>query len=300
MKILVTGGGGFIGSNLVDCLIAKNYDVVVVDNLSSAYVSKSNFNSDAKYVFCDIADYKSTRKLYDGVSYVYHLAAESRIQPSINNPLLAVKTNTMGTATVLQCAREANVERVVYSSTSAVYGLKNKLPSNENMIDDCLNPYSVSKLSGEKLCQMYSRLFGVDTVIFRYFNVYGNREPISGQYASVIGIFLNQLKKGMSLTIVGDGKQRRDFVNVNDIVHANILAMDSKIKSFGEIYNVGTGVNYSVKELADMISTNQIHVESRPGEATETLADTTKLERVFNWKPTIQLTDYIDSTKELT
>lgn len=298
MKILVTGGAGFIGSNLVDRLIELDHDVIVIDNIHQRYRNKSLLNSKAKYFYYDIANHFLTKDLYDGIDCVFHLAAESRIQPSINNPLLTVQTNVLGTATVLQCARESNVKRVIYSSTSSAYGLKNKIPSNENMMEDCLNPYSVSKVAGEKLCKMYSDLFELDTIILRYFNVYGNREPMSGQYASMLGLFLNQLMNNLPLTIVPDGDQRRDFINVSDVVHANILAMNLDMKSSGEIFNVGTGINFSVKEIANMISTNQIFIDARIGEALETLADTTKLERVFNWKPTMSISEYISNEKD--
>ena len=294
MKILVTGGAGFIGSHIVDYFVGMGDDVVVIDNLSSEVHEQFYFNKRATYNYYDIADYFTTRELYDGVDYVYHLAAESRIQPSINNPLLAVRTNTLGTATVLQCAREANVKRVIYSSTSSAYGLKNKIPLSEDMPDDCLNAYSVSKVSGEKLCEMYSRIYGLETIIFRYFNVYGEREPLKGPYAPVVGLFLRQFKNNQPLTIVPDGEQRRDFTHVEDVVGANIRAMNCKLQTYGQIFNVGTGVNYSVKELADMISPNQIFIEPRIGESRETLADITKLESEFNWKPTLKITDYIE------
>ena len=172
MKSLVTGGAGFIGSHIVDALLAKGHEVVVIDNETSTVHDHFYYNDKATYHKLDIADYDATRKLYDGVDYVFHCAAESRIQPAILNPLLAIRTNTLGTGTVLQCSREAGVKKVMYSSTSSGYGLVNEPPLNETMPDDCLNPYSVSKVSGEKLCSMYTKLFGVKTVIFRYFNVY--------------------------------------------------------------------------------------------------------------------------------
>jgi len=294
MKILITGGAGFIGSHIVDYFADFLDEVIVIDNISSEVHEKFYFNPKAKYFYYDVADYHTTRELYDGVDFVFHLAAESRIQPSINNPLLAVRTNTLGTATVLQCAREAGVKRVIYSSTSSAYGLKNKIPLKEDMPDDCLNAYSISKVSGEKLCEMYSRIYGLETIIFRYFNVYGEREPLKGPYAPVVGLFLRQFKTNQPLTIVPDGEQRRDFTHVADVVSANIRAMSVKLDKYGQVFNVGTGVNYSVKELANMISPNQIFIEPRIGESRETLADISKLESVFDWKPTLKITDYIE------
>jgi UDP-glucose 4-epimerase len=234
------------------------------------------------------------RPLFDGVDYVFHCAAESRIQPAILNPLLAIRTNTLGTGTVLQCAREAGVKKVMYSSTSSGYGLINTPPLEETMPDDCLNPYSVSKVSGEKLCSMYTKLFGLKTIIFRYFNVYGPREPLKGSYAPIVGLFLRQHKAGESLTIVPDGTQRRDFTHVDDVVQANLLAMvKDNHDRYGEVFNVGTGTNHSVLELAKMISDDTKMIEPRVGEAYITLANNQKLRDTFGWSPTRTIEDYI-------
>jgi len=290
MKCLVTGGAGFIGSNLVDKLVELGYDVDVIDDESATAHDQFYYNSKAQYYKYDICDYVNTRHLYDGVDYVFHLAAESRIQPTIENPIGAVKTNTLGTATVLQCSREANVKRVMYSSTSSAYGLENTPPLKENMKPDCLNPYSVSKVAGEALCEMYYNLFGLETISFRYFNVYGPRQPMRGQYAPVIGLFLRQKAAGEPLTIVGDGGQRRDFTHVNDVVAANIMCTTKGVP--GELYNVGTGVNLSVKELAHMISNELKFIEPRPGEARISLANSDKL-KSLGWNPSVKLEDYI-------
>jgi UDP-glucose 4-epimerase len=298
MKSLVTGGAGFIGSHIVDKLIELGHEVVVIDNESSEVHECFYYNDKAKYYILDIANYEDTRYLYDDVNFVFHCAAESRIQPAIENPLLAVRTNTLGTATVLQCAREAGVKRVMYSSTSSGYGLKNTPPLSEDMPDDCLNPYSVSKVSGEKMCKMYTDLFGLDTVIFRYFNVYGPREPLKGPYAPVVGLFLRQKSFGQALTIVGDGTQRRDFTHVDDVVNANILAMQhadlyAGNQTYGKVYNVGTGRNHSVLELARMISDTVRFIPPRIGEAYITLADNDKIRNTFDWEPTKKIEDYI-------
>ena len=293
MKCLVTGGAGFIGSHIVDSLLAKGHEVVVIDNESSEVHDHFYFNDKATYHKLDIADYQATRSVYDGVDYVFHCAAESRIQPAILNPLLAIRTNTLGTGTVLQCSREAAVKKIMYSSTSSGYGLVNEPPLNETMPDDCLNPYSVSKVSGEKLCKMYNDLFGVKTVIFRYFNVYGNREPLKGPYAPVVGLFLRQHRAGQPLTIVPDGTQRRDFTHVEDVVQANVLAMEVDHEHYGEVFNVGTGTNHSVLELAAMISDNTVEVEPRIGEAYITLANNQKIRDILGWAPTKQIGDYV-------
>ena len=298
MKALVTGAAGFIGSNLVDELINRGHDVIAIDNVSAESNEEFYWNDKSHNYKHDICDYEKTIPLYEGVDYVFHLAAESRIQPAIINPIEAVTKNCVGTCTVLQCAREAEVKKVIYSSTSSGYGL-NEPPNHENQPDDCLNPYSVSKIAGEKLCKMYNDLFGLKTVIFRYFNVYGERSPVGGQYAPVIGIFLRQRKDGESLTIVGDGEQRRDFTHVSDIVQANILAAIAEIddKFYGELYNVGNGVNYSINEIATWISDNQVNIPPRTGEARATLANNDKLTTIFGWRSQVTLKDWIDGQK---
>ena len=294
MKSLVTGGAGFIGSNLVDRLLEMGHEVVVIDNEYSDAHDHFYWNDKAQNYKYDIRDYENTRPLYDGVDYVFHIAAEARIQPAIENPIEEVSINSVGTVTVLQCAREAGVKRVMYSSTSSGYGM-NETPNVETQPDDCLNPYSVSKVNGEKLCKMYTDLFGLQTVCFRYFNVYGERQPIRGQYAPVIGIFLRQKAAGEPLTIVGDGNQRRDFTHVSDVVKANVMAAISNPdpEAFGQIYNVGTGTNHSVNQIARQISDNTVNIPPRPGEARYTLANTKKITETFGWKPTVKLEEWI-------
>ena len=298
MKCIVTGGAGFIGSHIVDELIQLGNEVIVIDNETSDAHEKPYYNSAAKYFKYDICDTELIRPLFEGVDTVFHLAAESRIQPCIKNPCLATMTNTFGTASVLQCAREMSVRRVVYSSTSAAYGLNTSSPNMEIHSEDCLNPYSVSKVAGEKLCKMYSDLYGLETIVFRYFNVYGERQPTRGQYAPVIGIFQRQLKEQKPLTLVPDGQQRRDFVHVSDVVNANILASTVSLQhtdfvKYGDIFNIGSGENYSVQQIADMISFNQVFVEPREGEAKTTLACIHRAETYLGWKPKVNLKDWL-------
>lgn len=297
MKSIVTGGAGFIGSHIVDKLCELGHEVIVIDNETSTVHENFWYNPTVKYnnnyYKYDIADYDKIRPLFEGVDYVFHLAAESRIQPAIENPLLCFRTNSFGTAVILQCAREAGVKRVMYSSTSSAYGLKNTPPLEETMPNDCLNPYSVAKTSGEEACKMYSKLFGLDTVIFRYFNVYGAREPLKGPYAPVVGLFIRQAKAGEPLTIVGDGLQRRDFTHVDDVVDANILAMRCDKIIAGQTFNIGTGKNHSVLGLAKMISSLIKFIPPRPAEARETLANNTKAKSVLGWNPKKQIEDYI-------
>ena len=293
-KSLVTGGAGFIGSHIVDKLLELGHEVIVIDNESAESNEEFYWNDKAQNHKFDIRDYENTRPLYEGVDYVFHTAAEARIQPAILNPIEAVSINCVVTVTVLQCAREAGVKKVMYSSTSSGYGF-NEPPNDETQRDDCLNPYSVSKVAGEKLCSMYTSLFGLRTVTFRYFNVYGERSPVSGQYAPVIGIFLRQRGDNEPLTIVGDGEQRRDFTHVSDVVQANILAATKEVDEefYGQLYNVGNGLNYSINEIADAISENQTNIPPRIGEARTTLADNTKLKTTFGWEPKVDLMDWI-------
>lgn len=298
MKSLVTGGAGFIGSNLVDKLLEMGHEVIVIDNEHSDAHDQFYWNDKAQNYKYDIRDYENTRPLYDGVDYVFHIAAEARIQPAIENPIEAVSINSVGTCTVLQCSREAGVKRVMYSSTSSGYGM-NKSPNIETDPDDCLNPYSVSKVNGEKLCSMYTKLYGLPTICFRYFNVYGERQPLRGQYAPVIGIFLRQKAAGEKLTIVGDGNQRRDFTHVSDVVRANIMAAISNPDSeaFGQVYNVGTGTNYSIKQIARMIDHPTVNIAPRPGEARVSLANNQKIRKTFGWSPTVKLEEWLNGQK---
>ena len=295
-KSLVTGGAGFIGSNLVDRLLELGHEVVVIDNEYSDAHDHFYWNDKSQNYKYDIRDYENTRPLYDGVDYVFHIAAEARIQPAIENPIEAVSINSVGTVTVLQCAREAGVKRVMYSSTSSGYGT-NQTPNIETQPDDCLNPYSVSKVNGEKLCKMYTSLYGLQTVCFRYFNVYGERQPLRGQYAPVIGIFMRQRAAGEPLTIVGDGNQRRDFTYVGDVVKANIMAAISNPDSeaFGQVYNVGTGNNYSINQIARMFDHETVHIAPRPGETRLSLANNQKLRKTFGWEPSMKLEDWLSA-----
>ena len=298
MKCLVTGAAGFIGSNIVDRLLKDGHEVVAIDNESAECHNKFYWNPKAENHVYDVCDYSNIATLFKGVDYVLHLAAEARIQPSLVNPFLTTKTNVLGTLTVLQAARSFGVKRVVYSSTSSAYGRKHKVPYNEDMVPDCLTPYSVSKVTGEEYCKLYTRLFGLSTVTLRYFNVYGKNQPLKGQYAPVVGLFMRQHGSGQPMTIVGDGLQRRDFTHVDDVVEANILAAISTNEAVdGELFNIGTGVNYDMMDLATMIGkpmTNITFLPERKGESRETLADISKAKRILNWEPKVVLPEWIN------
>ena len=295
-NVLVTGGCGFIGGHLVDKLIDKGKNVVVVDNESSAANEKYHYRNQATYYGYDISDYNEVGNVFSNhrIDTVFHLAARSRIPYSIKEPLDTCSVNFIGTLNILELARHHGVERVLYSSTSSAYGLKNEPPLHEEMDRDCLNPYSVSKVAAEDLCKMYNNLYDLNTIIFRYFNVYGERQPLKGSYAPVIGIFLRQRESREDLTIVGDGLQTRDFTHVSDVVNANMLAAETHEESaFGQIFNVGTGKNHSVLDIAKMIANNYIFLPPRSGEARSTLADANKIKNLLKWEHKVELEDWI-------
>jgi UDP-glucose 4-epimerase len=294
MKALVTGGAGFIGSHLVDALISQGYEVLVIDNESAVSNEKFYWNSKAENHVIDICNYEKTKNLYTKVDYVFHLAAQARIQRTINEPLETIRVNSLGTATVLECAKEASVKRVVYSSTSSAYG-KNPVPNVETQPNDCLNPYSISKVNGEDLCRFYTNHHGLETISLRYFNVYGERQPVKGIYAPVVGTFKKQKENGLPLTIVGDGEQRRDFTYVKDVVNANILAATKNVDTtfLGQVFNIGSGINYSINEVASMFNHKVIYAEPRLAEAKETLSKIEKAKSVLNWFPQVGLKEWI-------
>lgn len=292
-RSLVTGGAGFIGSHIVEYLLDQGHYVTVVDN-ESANNEKFYWNDKCDNVKADITDYYMMKNVMTNVDYVFHLAAESRLQPAIKNPIEAVQKNCVGTTVMLQCARESGVKRFIYSSTSSGYG-NNPYPNVETQPDDCLNPYSASKVAAEKFCKMYYDLYGLETVSLRYFNVFGERSPTVGQYAPVIGIFQRQKESGNPLTIVGDGSQRRDFIYAGDVAKANYLAATSNLDGYyGQVFNVGSGKNYSIQEIADVISTNQTYIPERSGEMDTTIANIDKIGKVIGWKPEVDVIEWIN------
>jgi len=290
-RSLVTGGCGFIGGHLVDRLVLDGHDVIVIDDLSAPENEYFHFNDAVKYIHADISK-DGCSYLFKGVDYVFHLAARSRIQPTIGSPGSCFEVNVVGTQRVLEWSRSNSVKKLVYSGTSSLYGHQNSIPFTPNMPADCLNPYSMSKWMGEQVCKLYHQLYGFNSTCLRYFNVYGPREPLSGQYAPVIGLFKRQVKKGDPMTIVGTGEQRRDFTYVDDVVSANILASQSDI-GFG-IYNIGTGKSYSINQIAEMIGGDVVHVNERSAEVRETLADIESTRIDLGWKPTVDISDIIN------
>ncbi len=299
-KVLVTGGAGFIGSHIVDRLVNEGYKVIVIDNESAETNDIFYHNSKAEYHKISIEDYDLIEPLFKGVEYVFHLAAIARIQLTMYRPEMAVSVNYNGTHNVLRASKKHNIKKVIYSSTSSAYGLKNPIPLKETMPKDCLNPYSVTKTGGEDLCLLYNNVYNLPTVIFRYFNVYGDRQPTKGQYAPLIGLFARQILEGNKMTVVGDGLQTRDYTNVLDVVEANILAATSEnVNINGEIFNLGCGENYSVLDIAEMLKSNYyVYIPPRPGEARHTLADITKAKQMLNWTPKIDLKEWMVNYKK--
>lgn len=293
MNTIVTGGCGFIGSHIVDRLVKLNINVIVIDDLSATENEKFYFNESAKYYHLDISNKNDIEPLFENVDYVFHLAAESRIQPAIQNPLRAYNVNVIGTLNVLELSKKYGIKRIMYSSTSSVYGLTQNLPTKETEKIDCLNPYAHSKYLGEELFRQYYKIYKLDSVIFRYFNVFGERSPVKGQYAPVIGIFLNQKKEDKSLTIVSDGLKKRDFIYVGDIVDVNIKAMNEFGTFMSKTLNIGSGENISIIEIANVISKNHAHLEDRPGEAENTLADLTQARKLLDFRPKTNLISWI-------
>jgi UDP-glucose 4-epimerase len=296
-KVVVTGGCGFIGSHLVDELIKSDYEVHVVDDLSAESNDQFYFNEDAFYYEADITWHNFPHKtVFKNTKRVFHLAAESRIGPAIRNPVRATEVNVLGTTKMLEYSRQYGIERFLYSSTSSVYGLGCPLPTDETAPIDCLNPYSASKYGGEEMVRMYNKLYGLHTCVFRYFNVFGNRSPVKGPYAPVIGLFFKQKQKNQALKIVGDGEQRRDFVHVSDIVNANILYSsleNSKITTRPVLLNIGSGKNYTINEIASVISDKHEHIPAREGEARHTLANISKAKEYIKYIPHIDVIDWI-------
>lgn len=289
---LVTGGMGFIGSHIVDELVRLGHHVIVIDDMSATENEEFYKNDLAVNVVKDISKEDCSDE-FANVDYVFHLAARSRIQPTIGSPNECFEVNVVGTQRVLEWSRMHSIKRVIYSGTSSLYGHQNSIPFQPNMPSDCLNPYSMSKWMGEQVCKLYGQLYGVKSTVLRYFNVYGPREPIRGQYAPVIGLFKRQKKEGKPMTIVGTGEQKRDFTHVSDVVSANVKSMNLSDDHIFDIYNVGTGVNFSINQVAEMVGGEKSYISERPAEVYETLADISLTTRDLNWSPSLSLTEEI-------
>ena len=295
-KTIVTGGAGFIGSNLVDKLIERGIKVTIIDNLSTGKIE--NVNPKAKLHILDISRHKNQiEKLMADVDVVFHTAAKARVQPSIKDPITYNEQNVTGTLNILFAAHNAGVKRVIYSASSSAYGNATKFPTPETHLTNPLSPYGLQKCIGEQYCKMFSQVYGLDTVSLRYFNVYGNRMLFEGAYKLVLAVFIEQMLEKKPLTITNDGNQRRDFTHVDDVVEANILAATRKTDFKGDVFNIGNGKNYSVNEVADMFGGEKSYGEKRI-EPFETLANNWKAKLELGWNPKGNLKNWIINYKK--
>jgi len=295
-KIIVTGGAGFIGSNLTDALIEKGHDVLIIDNLSTG--KRENINPQAKFFEADLRDFEKIESLFKGIDFVFHEAALPRIPLSIEKPIETNEINITATLNVLVAAKNAGVKKLIYASSSSALGGNAQIPMKEDAVCQPLNPYALQKYVGELYCKIFSNIYKLPTVSLRYFNVYGPRQPREGSYVPIIGIFLTKKKQEQILTITGDGEQTRDFTYVSDVVGANILAMEKDTVGKGEVINVGAGENHTINKIAKMVGGEITYIPLPPGEMRDTLADITKARKLLDWQPKITLEEGIKKLLE--
>jgi UDP-glucose 4-epimerase len=295
MRILVTGGAGFIGGHLVERLIANQHHVIVIDNESATSSDKFNWFEKAENHKCDILDRDRMDLIFSsGVDYVFHLAAETKIQLAVEQPEKCFNTNINGTAIILELAKKYKTKRVIVASSSSVYGF-NEVPNHELQHPDCLNPYAASKLCDEIICNTYYKIYNLESICFRFFNVYGERMPNRGSYAPVIAVFDRQKLNNEKMTITGDGQQKRDFVYVHDVIDAMLSGMSTTNSNcIGQFYNIGSGKNISINDVAKIMKGDYVYIPERKGDAKETLADLTKIKKDLNWTPKVELADWLN------
>ena len=296
-EILVTGGAGFIGSHIVDRLLEEGYKVRVLDNLSTGekknlaqHKNKKSF----QFIEGDIRNFDLVKKAVEGVDAVIHEAALVSVTRSVEDPLLSNEVNVTGTVNLLKACIDTNVKRFVLASSCAVYGDSKILPSHENLVPKPLAPYAADKLAAENYAKVFHEVYGFETVSLRYFNVYGPRQKY-GPYSGVISIFINCLLENEAPIVFGDGKQTRDFINVKDVVKANMLAL-SKQKAAGEVFNICTGEATTLNKLAETIQKimnktdlKPVHFEPRPGDIKHSYGDINKAKRNLEYTPKVQL-----------
>lgn len=296
MLIGITGGNGFIGSNLVDKLIELGHEVVAFDNYATG--KRENLNSKSKFIYHNIATYshKVLTMLLRDCEVVYHMAALPRVEPSIHDPVKYNEANVNGTLNVFTACRDAGIKKIIFSSSSSVYGNSKNLPTKETEAFDPMSPYALQKQIGEEYAKLFCKLYDMTIPCLRYFNVIGNRSPQEGAYVPVVGIWFRQMLEKNPLTITGDGNNSRDFINVLDVVDANLLFLDDKMCPKGyNAYNVGSGKSYKLIDVANMCSDNIVHIEPRV-EPKATLADISKLKKL-GWSPKIDLETWIKENK---
>jgi len=295
MKALVTGGAGFIGSHIVDRLLADGHEVVVLDDFSTGHRHNLPENHAAlTIVEGDISNPDTVKKCMAGIDWVFHKAAVASVPKTVNDPVGSSAVNYQGTLNLLEAARNNNVKRFVFASSAALYGDEPTLPKVETMCPVTLSPYAVDKLASEFACGMYTKLYGLETVCLRYFNVYGPKQDPSSPYSGVISIFTDKLKNKETPSIFGDGEQTRDFVFVSDVVEANMKAISAE-DGIGEYYNIATGnkitLNELLKTLCDIydIGFNVNYGEARQGDIKESYAVIDKAIEKLKWKPAVEL-----------
>ncbi len=299
MKALVTGGAGFIGSHLTDFLLAKGFEVTVIDNLCGGHMknlSEAQKNPRFHFVHADIRDRNNLKGLFRGVDWVFHLAALADIVPSIEKPRDYFETNVDGTFHVLEEAKEAEVKRFLYAASSSCYGLPPQYPTPETTSASPQYPYALTKYLGEQLVMHWAHIYKLPAVALRLFNVFGPRSRTTGVYGAVFGVFLAQKLHGKPYTVVGDGKQTRDFTYVSDVVEALYAAAESSLTN--EYLNVGSGSHYSVNRLVELLGGPVTHIPKRPGEPDCTFADISKIEKKLNWRAKVSFEEGVKKIVE--
>jgi UDP-glucose 4-epimerase len=288
MKAIVTGGAGFIGSHLVDLLLKVNVNVTVLDNFSTGRPENlDHVREQIKLVECDLSVKGDWIQHLDNADWVFHLAALADIVPSIQQPEAYFRANVDGTFNVLQAAKAAEVTRFIYIASSSCYGIPDKYPTPEDAEIRTQYPYALAKRMGEELVMHWAQVYNFPALSLRFFNVYGPRSRTSGTYGAVFGVFLGQKLAGKPYTVVGDGKQTRDFTYVTDIAQA-ILA-SAKSDRIGQIYNVGSGATVSVNRLTELLGGEKVHIPKRPGEPDSTFADISKIQSELGWEPQVSI-----------
>ena len=292
-KSVITGGAGFIGSNLTDHLVKAGHKVVILDNFVSGKRSNLSHhkNQNVKIIKIDISKDNNLERYFKNIDYVFHLAGLAEIIPSIKNPKKYFVNNVLGTLNVIEAAKKTKIKKLIYAASSSCYGSPKSFPTSEKSKIDLKHPYAVTKYMGEELVLKYASIFNMPNISFRFFNVYGPRLNLSGQYSAVMGNFLSQKKNNKPLTVVGDGKQTRDFIHVDDL--ANAFLKTIKSKSVNKIYNLGSGKKTSINTIAKIFGGKKKYIAKRPGEPKSSLADISKIKKDINWKPSINIEDGI-------
>ncbi len=290
MKAIVTGGAGFIGSHLVDLLLKEKIKVTVLDNFSTGRPENlDHVREQIKLVECDLSVKGDWIQHFDNEDWVFHLAALADIVPSIQQPEAYFRANVDGTFNVLQAAKAAEVKRFIYIASSSCYGIPDKYPTHENAEIRPQYPYALAKWMGEELVMHWAQVYNFPALSLRFFNVYGPRSRTSGTYGAVFGVFLGQKLAGKPYTVVGDGKQTRDFTYVTDIAQA--ILVSAKSDRVGQIYNVGSGATVSVNRLVELLGGDKVRIPKRPGEPNSTFADISKIQSELGWEPQVPIED---------